>query len=154
MSGASGRPLTLREHEVTFGTASVGALAGELEASGLMGRGGAGFSTSKKVELLARQRGHHKVVVVNAMEGEPVGHKDRTLLSSNPHLVARRRPVPGRLIGARRVAVCVSRKDSAIVNHVQRALHERERRATVPSSSCTPRRGATSRARSRRSCTG
>ena len=34
MSGASGRPLTLREHEVTFGTASVGALAGELEASG------------------------------------------------------------------------------------------------------------------------
>jgi len=133
MSGASGRPLTLREHEVTFGTSTVGgALAGELEASGLMGRGGAGFATSKKVELLRHQRGHHKVVVVNAMEGEPVGHKDRSLLSSNPHLVLDGAQNVANLIGARRVAVCVSRKDSAIVNHVQRALHERERRGTGP----------------------
>jgi NADH:ubiquinone oxidoreductase subunit F (NADH-binding) len=133
MSGASGRPLTLREHEMTFGTTTVGAaLAGELEASGLMGRGGAGFATSKKVELLARQRGHHKVVVVNAMEGEPVGHKDRSLLSSNPHLVLDGAQNVASLIGARRIAVCVSRKDSAIVNHVQRALHERERRGTGP----------------------
>jgi len=133
MSGASGRPLTLREHEVTFGTATVGAaLAGELEASGLMGRGGAGFATSKKVELLRHQRGHHKVVVVNAMEGEPVGHKDRTLLSANPHLVLDGAQCLAKLIGARRVEVCVSRKDSAIVNHVQRALHERERRGSGP----------------------
>ena len=104
------------------------ALEGELDASGLLGRGGANFSTAKKVELLRSQRGHNKVVVVNAMEGEPVGHKDRTLLSSNPHLVLDGAQNLATLIGARHVEVCVSRKDSAVVHHVQRALHERERR--------------------------
>jgi NADH:ubiquinone oxidoreductase subunit F (NADH-binding) len=133
LTGASDRPLTLREHELTFGkTMNPASLAGELEASGLMGRGGAGFATTKKVELLASQRGHHKVVVVNAMEGEPVGHKDRTLLSSNPHLVLDGAQAVAALIDARQVAVCVSRKDAAIVNHVQRALHERERRGSGP----------------------
>jgi len=131
MVGATDRPLTLREHEMTFGRAT-SARAGELEASGLLGRGGASFSTAAKVTLLANQRGHHKVVVVNAMEGEPVGHKDRTLLSSNPHLVLDGAHNLATLIGARHVAVCVSRKDSTIVHHVQRALHERERRGTGP----------------------
>jgi NADH:ubiquinone oxidoreductase subunit F (NADH-binding) len=118
---------------MTFGTpiASV-ALLGKLDASGLLGRGGGAFSTFKKVELLRNQRGHSKVVVVNAMEGEPVGHKDRTLLSSNPHLVLDGAQNLATLIGARRVAVCVSRKDSTVVHHVQRAIHERERRGTGP----------------------
>ena len=133
MLGTSERTLTLREHELTFGRVMANAaLEGELHASGLLGRGGANFSTSKKVELLRHQRGHNKVVVVNAMEGEPVGHKDRTLLSSNPHLVLDGAQNMATLIGARHVAVCVSRKDSAVVHHVQRALHERERRGVGP----------------------
>jgi len=55
MWGASGRPLTLREHEMTFGAAKAGAaLAGELEASGLMGRGGANFTTRRRWSSCAR----------------------------------------------------------------------------------------------------
>jgi NADH:ubiquinone oxidoreductase subunit F (NADH-binding) len=42
-------------------------LLGELDASGLTGRGGAGFPTAQKVRLLKAHRGHHKIVVVNAM---------------------------------------------------------------------------------------
>src|ERR1700733_11353062 len=87
LHAASSRPLSLREHEDAFSTTSVEDLFDELVASGLAGRGGAGFTTARKVELLRRERNRHKVVVVNAMEGEPVGHKDRTLLSANPHLV-------------------------------------------------------------------
>lgn len=133
LTGSSGRPLTIREHELTFGASKVSpALLGELDASGLMGRGGAAFTTSKKVELLRTQRAHHKVLVVNAMEGEPVGHKDRTLLTSNPHLVLDGAQCLAALIGARGVAVCVSRKDSTIVHHVQRALHERALRGSGP----------------------
>lgn len=133
LHAASGRPLTLREHETTFGaTTPTGALWEELEGSGLMGRGGAGFATSKKVELLRNIRGHHKVVVVNAMEGEPVGHKDRTLLSTNPHLVLDGAQALASLIGARRINVCVSRKESTIIHNVQRAMHERELRGTGP----------------------
>ncbi|MGB8197652.1 MAG: NADH-ubiquinone oxidoreductase-F iron-sulfur binding region domain-containing protein [Acidimicrobiales bacterium] len=133
LTGSSGRPLTIREHELTFGASKVSpSLLNELDASGLMGRGGAAFTTSTKVELLRTQRAHHKVLVVNAMEGEPVGHKDRTLLTSNPHLVLDGAQCLATLIGARSVAVCVSRKDSTIVHHVQRALHERELRGAGP----------------------
>jgi NADH:ubiquinone oxidoreductase subunit F (NADH-binding) len=133
LTGASDRPLTLREHEMTFGAPlASAALSGKLDAAGLLGRGGASFATSKKAELLRSQRGHHKVVVVNAMEGEPAAHKDRTLLSTNPHLVLDGAQNLASLIGARRVAVCVSRKDATIVHHVQRAIHERERRGAGP----------------------
>jgi NADH:ubiquinone oxidoreductase subunit F (NADH-binding) len=133
LHAASGRPLSLREHEETFtAMPATGALLEELEASGLTGRGGAGFATSKKVELLRNLRGHNKVVVVNAMEGEPVGHKDRTLLSTNPHLVLDGAQALASLIGARRINVCVSRKESTIIHNVQRAMHERELRGTGP----------------------
>ena len=133
LHAASGRPLTLREHEATFGPMpATGALWEELEASGLTGRGGAGFPTANKVGLLRNLRGHNKVVVVNAMEGEPVGHKDRTLLSTNPHLVLDGAQALAGLIGARRIYVCVSRKESPIIHNVQRAMHERELRGTGP----------------------
>jgi len=63
--------------------------------------------------------------------GRTGGHKDRTLLSTNPHLALDGAQYLAALIGARRVAVCVSRKDSAIVHHVH-SLHERERRGGGP----------------------
>jgi hypothetical protein len=76
LHAATGRPLTLREHDEAFAAAPlVGDLFGELEASGLTGRGGAAFATSRKVDLLRNQRQRHKGVVVNAMEGEPVGSR-------------------------------------------------------------------------------
>jgi len=128
LHGASGRPLSLREHEVAFTTLVVDDLFEELVASGLAGRGGAGFTTARKVELIRNQRSRHKVVVVNAMEGEPIGHKDRTLLSANPHLVLDGAEFAATMIGARRIEVCVSRGDPTIVHHVERALRERARR--------------------------
>jgi NADH:ubiquinone oxidoreductase subunit F (NADH-binding) len=128
LHAASGRPLSLREHEAAFGTDVVSDLFGELVTSGLAGRGGAAFTTARKVELLRNERARHKVVVVNAMEGEPVGHKDRSLLTANPHLVLDGAEYVAAMIGARRIDVCVSRSDPTIVHHVERALRERERR--------------------------
>jgi NADH:ubiquinone oxidoreductase subunit F (NADH-binding) len=108
--GATGRPLSLAQHEATFAaTVRPGNLFDELEASGLTGRGGGAFPTSRKVALLRNQRGHGKVVVVNAMEGEPEAHKDRTLLSTNPHLVLDGAEYLAAMVGAKNVAVCVPR---------------------------------------------
>jgi len=68
----------------------------EIKASGLRGRGGAGFPTGLKWELLARQsNGHGKFLVCNADEGDPGAYMDRSVLEGNPHSV-----IEGMIIGA------------------------------------------------------
>jgi NADH-quinone oxidoreductase subunit F len=58
----------------------------ELEASGLRGRGGAGFQMGKKVSFLPRGA-IEKYLVCNADESEPGTFKDRELMQKNPHLL-------------------------------------------------------------------
>jgi len=68
----------------------------KIKSSGLRGRGGAGFPTGIKWELLAAQpNGRGKFVVCNADEGDPGAYMDRSLLEGNPHAV-----IEGMLIGA------------------------------------------------------
>ncbi len=68
----------------------------EVKVSGLRGRGGAGFPTGRKWELLRRQRsGRGKILVCNADEGDPGAYMDRSVLEGNPHSV-----IEGMLIGA------------------------------------------------------
>jgi len=68
----------------------------EVKASGLRGRGGAGFPTGVKWELLANQPdGRGKFLVCNADEGDPGAYMDRSLLEGNPHAI-----IEGMLIGA------------------------------------------------------
>jgi len=62
--------------------------SGVLEAvliSGLFGRGGAGFSTAKKWQMVLFQPGDTKYLCCNGAEDEPGTFKDRYLLRSNPH---------------------------------------------------------------------
>ena len=77
------------------------ALIAELEASGLRGRGGAGFPTGTKWRTVYENRSDSlpTTVVVNGAEGEPGTFKDRTILRNNPYLV-----VEGAIIAARAVA--------------------------------------------------
>jgi NADH-quinone oxidoreductase subunit F len=58
----------------------------ELEASGLRGRGGAGFQMGKKVSFLPKG-GMDKYLVCNADESEPGTFKDRELMQKSPHLL-------------------------------------------------------------------
>ena len=58
----------------------------ELEASGLVGLGGAGFPTWRKWEAVRREPGP-RVVIVNADEGEPGTIKDRYLMELRPNLL-------------------------------------------------------------------
>ncbi|MCX7013025.1 MAG: 4Fe-4S binding protein [Candidatus Sumerlaeota bacterium] len=68
----------------------------EVKASGLRGRGGAGFPTGLKWERLAQQRdGKGKFLVCNADEGDPGAYMDRSVLEGNPHSI-----IEGMIIGA------------------------------------------------------
>ena len=55
-----------------------------LNESGLKGKGGAGFPTGKKWEIVSNYNGK-KYVAVNGDEGEPGTFKDRSYLESDPH---------------------------------------------------------------------
>ena len=59
----------------------------EVKASGLRGRGGAGFPTGLKWSFIPRQFEGTKYVVCNTDEGEPGTYKDRDILRYNPHSV-------------------------------------------------------------------
>lgn len=59
----------------------------EVLASGLRGRGGAGFPTGKKWQLSAAEASEHKYVICNGDEGDPGAFMDRSLLEGDPHTV-------------------------------------------------------------------
>jgi NADH-quinone oxidoreductase subunit F len=67
----------------------------ELEASGLRGRGGAGFAMGKKASFIPKGGGMDKYLCCNADESEPGAFKDRLLMQKNPHLL-----IEGCIVGA------------------------------------------------------
>jgi NADH-quinone oxidoreductase subunit F len=68
----------------------------QVKSSQLRGRGGGGFPTGLKWELLAKQpAGRGKFLVCNADEGDPGAYMDRSVLEGNPHSI-----IEGMLIGA------------------------------------------------------
>ena len=75
---------------------SPGWVVEEVKRSGLRGRGGGGFSTGLKWELLAKQPGNRgKFLICNADEGDPGAYMDRSVLEGNPHSI-----IEGMIIGA------------------------------------------------------
>ena len=66
-----------------------------IKASGLRGRGGAGFPTGIKWSICREAKGKIKYIVCNADEGDPGAYMNRSLLEGNPFLV-----LEGMLIGA------------------------------------------------------
>lgn len=61
-----------------------GKVIAEIEASGLRGRGGAGFPASKKWRAVATASAPRKYLVVNADEGDPGSFSDRLLMEHDP----------------------------------------------------------------------
>ena len=75
----------------------------EVKASGLRGRGGAGFPTGLKWSFMPRQFPGAKYLVCNSDEGEPGTCKDRDILMFNPHIV-----IEGMAIAAYAMGVAVA----------------------------------------------
>ena len=72
----------------------------EVLASGLRGRGGAGFPTGKKWELALNQKADQKYLICNADEGDPGAFMDRSVLESDPFKVVEGMLVAAFAIGA------------------------------------------------------
>ena len=98
-----------------------------LETAGLTGRGGAAFTSWRKVAATQNARSGalispKAVVIANGAEGEPLGFKDKTLLAHAPHLV-----IDGLLTAARAVSGGRLYLYTTAVNFpsVERAIAER-----------------------------
>ena len=74
----------------------------EVKASGLRGRGGAGFPCGLKWELARKARGVEKYVICNADEGEVGTFKDRYILEGDPFTLIEAMVIAGYAIGAKR----------------------------------------------------
>lgn len=72
----------------------------EMKASGLRGRGGAGFPTGVKWESTAQTPPGQKYVVCNADEGDPGAFMDRSILEGDPHSVLEAMAICGYAVGA------------------------------------------------------
>ena len=99
-------------------------LLGEVERSGLQGRGGAAFSMAVKLRAV-RDNGRlagGSVVVANGEEGEPASIKDRWLLRHRPHLVLDGLRLAAAMVAANRAYVYLSDAESA--RSVEAALAE------------------------------
>jgi len=71
-----------------------------LKASGLRGRGGAGFPTGIKWEFTYKAQGDKKYVCCNADEGDPGAFMDRSILEGDPHSVLEAMAIAGYTVGS------------------------------------------------------
>ncbi len=72
----------------------------EVKASGLRGRGGAGFPTGLKWEAARKSPGDIKYIVCNADEGDPGAYMDRSTIEGDPHSILEAMVIAGRAVGA------------------------------------------------------
>jgi len=123
-----GLPLNLGMHHRLHGPLpSARGLIELVTASGLRGRGGAGFPAGKKLAAVASAR-KRPVVVANGAEGEPVSSKDKRLLHRAPHLVLDGAALAAAALGARDVFVALDSTAGEELGAVGNALEERRDR--------------------------
>jgi NADH:ubiquinone oxidoreductase subunit F (NADH-binding) len=98
----------------------------EVLASGLRGRGGAGFPTGTKWQTIVQNASAAlaPTVVVNGAEGEPGSFKDRALLRRNPYRVVEGALIAALAVGADRVVIAVKRSFTREVEGLERAVAE------------------------------
>jgi NADH:ubiquinone oxidoreductase subunit F (NADH-binding) len=77
-------------------------VVGSIEASGLRGRGGAGYPTGKKWRAVFARSADEKYVVANADEGDPGAYIDRVILEEDPHGIIEALAIAAYAVGARR----------------------------------------------------
>jgi NADH-quinone oxidoreductase subunit F len=98
-------------------------LLAELEASGLRGRGGAGFAMGKKASFIPKG-GMDKYLCCNADESEPGTFKDRLLMQKNPHLLIEGIIIAARAAGATRAFIFIRGEYELQAQILEKALEE------------------------------
>lgn len=94
----------------------------EITNSGLRGRGGAGFSTGKKWQIVREAEGTTKYVICNADEGDPGAFMDRAILEGDPHSVLEGMAIAAYAVGAEKGYIYVRAEYPLAVKRLETAL--------------------------------
>ncbi len=94
----------------------------EVKASGLRGRGGAGFPTGMKWSFVPRQSPKPKYIMVNADESEPGTCKDRLLIEYDPHQMIEGILIAGLAVG-RAAGLCLHSRRIPLPDRHRRPRH-------------------------------
>jgi NADH-quinone oxidoreductase subunit F len=101
-------------------------LISELEASGLRGRGGAGFPTGRKWRTMVENRSTSEptTVVVNGAEGEPGTFKDRSIIRRCPYHVIEGALIAALAVGADHIVFGLKKSFQREVQRMRAAIEE------------------------------
>ena len=126
-------PENIDEYIATDGYQAVGKVLTEMtpqqvidtiKASGLRGRGGAGFPTGNKWQFAANQPAGKKYVCCNADEGDPGAFMDRSILEGDPHAVIEAMAIAGYAIGSDEGYIYVRAEYPIAVKRLQIAIEQ------------------------------
>ncbi|MBS7638860.1 MAG: NuoF family protein [Candidatus Bathyarchaeia archaeon] len=96
----------------------------EVIASGLRGRGGAGFPTGQKWNFVAREKNTPKYVVANLDEGDPGVFANRTLAEADPHAIIEGMTIAAYAVGAEKGYIYVRAEYPLAVQTLKEALKQ------------------------------
>ncbi len=96
----------------------------EMKASGLRGRGGAGFPTGLKWEFCSKVESDLKFILCNGDEGDPGAFMDRSIMEADPHVVLEGMIIGGRAIGASKGYIYVRAEYPLAVKRLQIAIDQ------------------------------
>jgi NADP-reducing hydrogenase subunit HndC len=97
---------------------------GEIKASGLRGRGGAGFPTGRKWEIMRQAPDSPKYVVCNADEGDPGAFMNRSVLEGDPHSVLEGMAIGAYAMGSNRGFIYIRAEYGLAVKRLHIAIEQ------------------------------
>ena len=98
------------------------AIIAEITASGLRGRGGAGFPTGKKWEACRREKATPKYLICNGDEGDPGAFMDRSVLEADPHAILEGMVIGAKAIGAEKGFIYIRNEYPLALQRVEIAI--------------------------------
>ncbi len=98
----------------------------QIKASGLRGRGGAGFPTGVKWQFEKNQPGNEKYVICNADEGDPGAFMDRSLLEGDPHAILEGMIIMAYAVGAHHGYIYIRAEYPIAVSRLRIAIRQAE----------------------------
>ncbi len=113
-----------------------------ITASGLRGRGGAGFPTGRKWAMARKQPGAVKYVICNGDEGDPGAFMDRLVLEADPHRVLEGLAIAAYAIGAAEGIFYIRAEYPLAVRNVREAIRQAEERGVLGALKLVVREGA------------